>query len=344
MYKGIIRPLLFLLQPETVHRLVVALVKIFFGIPGVKSLIGSIYRIRNEKLQRQVFGLKFENPVGLAAGFDKDATFFKQFSAFGFAFIEVGTITPVRQPGNPRPRSFRLKKDKALINRMGFNNEGAIHAADRLRKRHANLIIGGNLGKNTATPNEKAVEDYAAVFQELYEVADYFAVNVSCPNISDLSHLQDRDQLEGILSRLGSIRSKKAIRKPVLVKISPDLNNDQIDDVIDLIIQYEMDGIIATNTTITREGLTSEPDRVAMIGRGGLSGSPIRDRSTEIIRYIHKKTGGKLPIIGVGGIMSPEDAMDKLDAGASLIQIYTGFVYEGPSIVRKINKAILNKV
>jgi dihydroorotate dehydrogenase len=341
MYKSIIRPLLFLLQPETVHHLIVSLIKVFFVIPGIKPIVRSAYRVRDPKLEREVFGLKFENPVGLAAGFDKNATFFNQFSAFGFSFIEVGTVTPVGQPGNPKPRSFRLTKDKALINRMGFNNEGAKAAAIRLRKRRSNVIIGGNLGKNTATPNDKAVDDYAAVFEELYEVADYFVVNVSCPNISDLRHLQDRDQLDGILSGLSTIRAEKAIRKPVLVKISPDLNNNQIDDVIDLSGLHGMDGIIATNTTITRDGLSTESGKVKEIGNGGLSGSPVRDRSTEIIRYIHEKTAGKLPIIGVGGIMNPEDAIEKIKAGASLIQIYTGFIYEGPSLVRRINRKIL---
>ncbi|HEC43544.1 MAG TPA: quinone-dependent dihydroorotate dehydrogenase [Bacteroides sp.] len=341
MYKAIIRPLLFLLQPETVHHLIVSLIKVFFVIPGIKPLVRSAYRVRDPGLEREVFGLKFENPVGLAAGFDKNATFFNQFSAFGFSFIEVGTVTPVGQPGNPKPRSFRLTKDKALINRMGLNNDGVKAAAIRLRKRRSNVIIGGNLGKNTATPNDKAVDDYAAVFEELYEVADYFVVNVSCPNISDLSHLQDRDQLDGILSRLSTIRSEKAIRKPVLVKISPDLNNKQIDDVIDLTGQHGMDGIIATNTTITRDGLSTESGKVKEIGNGGLSGSPVRDRSTEIIRYIHEKTAGKLPIIGVGGIMNPEDAIEKIKAGASLVQVYTGFIYEGPSLVRRINRKIL---
>lgn len=341
MYKAIIRPLLFLLQPETVHHLVVFLIKAGFIIPGVKQLTRSIYSVRNEKLEREVFGLKFDNPVGLAAGFDKNASFFDPFSAFGFSFIEIGTVTPLGQPGNPKPRSFRLKKDKALINRMGFNNHGAKAAANRLSKRSSNILIGGNLGKNTATSNENAVEDYAAVFEKLYDVADYFVVNVSCPNISDLSHLQDREQLEGILSRLYQKRKDKSLRKPVLVKISPDLNNNQIDDVIDLIGEFEMDGIIAVNTTIQREGLLTAANKVESIGNGGLSGSPLRERSTEIIRYIHEKTSGKLPIIGVGGIMSPAEAMEKLEAGASLIQVYTGFIYEGPGLVRRINKLIL---
>ena len=285
--------------------------------------------------------MRFENPVGLAAGFDKNAEFFNQFSAFGFSFIEIGTVTPVGQPGNPRPRSFRLKKDRALINRMGFNNHGVKAAAEKLMKRRTRVIIGGNLGKNTATPNENAVEDYATVFQELYDAADYFVVNVSCPNISDLSHLQDREQLDGILGRLSTIRAGKAVRKPVLVKISPDLNKSQIDDVIELIDQHGMDGVIATNTSISREGLTTDATLVKEVGNGGLSGQPIRELSTGVIRYIHKKTEGKLPIIGVGGIMSPSDALEKIEAGATLVQVYTGFIYEGPSLVRRINKSIL---
>ncbi len=344
MYKGFIRPILFLFQPETVHRLVVVLIRIFIIIPGLVPLLRSIYRVRHDKLRREVFGLNFENPVGLAAGFDKNASFYKPFSAFGFSFIEIGTVTPVGQPGNPKPRSFRLKADQALINRMGFNNDGVKAVAERLRKRQTGIIIGGNLGKNTATPNEKAAEDYAAVFNELYDVADYFVVNVSCPNISDLSHLQDRRQLEGILVRLDSLRAGKVPRKPILVKISPDLNTGQIDDVIDLIGQYQMDGIIATNTTVTRRGLTTDTGRVEKVGDGGLSGRPLRERSTEIIRYIYQKTSGKLPIIGVGGIFSPQDALEKLQAGASLVQVYTGFIYEGPAMVRRINRVLLKEL
>jgi dihydroorotate dehydrogenase len=343
MYKAIIRPLLFLLQPETVHHLAVALIKTAFLLPGVKALVRSIYSLKHPGLKREVFGLKFDNPVGLAAGFDKNARFFNEFSAFGFSFIEIGTVTPLGQPGNTKPRSFRLKKDQALINRMGFNNHGTKAAASRLKRRTCNIIIGGNLGKNTATPNENAVEDYATVFRELYDVADYFVVNVSCPNISDLSHLQDRDQLRGILERLAAIRKEKPTRKPILVKISPDLNFQQIDDVIELSGEFDMDGIIATNTTITRKGLSTDPARVEAIGNGGLSGKPLRDRSTEIIKYIHRKTNGKLPIVGVGGIMDTEDALEKLDAGASLVQLYTGFIYEGPTLVKKINRAVLKR-
>ena len=343
MYKGILRPLLFLLQPETVHRLVVSIIKAIFVIPFVQSVFRAIYSIHDPGLERKVFGLTFKNPVGLAAGFDKNATLFNQFADFGFSFIEVGTVTPVGQPGNPKPRSFRLVRDKALINRMGFNSEGVQKAVERLRKRKPRIIIGGNLGKNTATPNEQAVEDYAACFSSLYDVVDYLVVNVSCPNISDLSHLQDRDQLKGILARLAVLRTGMTVRKPILVKISPDLNFHQIDDVLELIHEFELDGVVATNTSISREDLRTDPQKVSEIGNGGLSGKPIRERSTEIIRYINVKTEGKLPIIGVGGIMSPEDALEKLEAGATLVQIYTGFIYEGPRLVKRINKDILQR-
>jgi dihydroorotate dehydrogenase len=341
MYKGIIRPLLFLLSPETVHHLVISLIRFFFAVPLVKPLVRAQYATRDIKLRREVFGLAFDNPVGLAAGFDKNATFYRQFSAFGFSFIEVGTVTPLGQPGNARPRSFRLPEDRALINRMGFNNHGARTIAERLGKGRTNMIVGGNIGKNTATPNESAEKDYADAFLALYDYVDYFVVNVSCPNISDLSHLQDRDQLAGILSRLSSIRAGMLRKRPILVKISPDLNWEQIDDVLELVGEFNMDGIVATNTTITRTGLSTAPEKIEKIGRGGLSGKPIRERATEIIRYISEKTGGTLPIIGVGGIMNPDDALEKLRAGASLVQVYTGFIYEGPGLVKKINKALL---
>ena len=333
--------MLFLLGPETVHRLVVTLIKFFFAIPFVKAVASKIYRVRDERLKREAFGLTFENPVGLAAGFDKNATFYRQFAAFGFSFIEVGTATPVGQPGNARPRSFRLPADLALINRMGFNNHGARAIADRLSKGRTRMVVGGNIGKNTITPNESAAEDYADVFLTLYEHVDYFVVNVSCPNISDLSHLQDREQLAGILSRLSAIRAGMARKKPILVKISPDLNWEQIDDVLELVETYEMNGIVDTNTTVTRKGLSTDPEKLGKIGTGGLSGMPLRERSTEIIRDLYQKTGGSLPIIGVGGIMSAADALEKLRAGATLVQVYTGFIFEGPGLVKKINRAIL---
>jgi dihydroorotate dehydrogenase len=341
MYKRLIRPLLFLINPETVHHIVVFLVRVVYRIPVISSLIRNIYTVNDRDLNRELSGLKFSNPVGLAAGFDKNAAFFREFMLFGFGFIEIGTVTPLGQPGNPKPRLFRIPKDYGLINRMGFNNLGLDEAIKKLKKKPAGLIIGGNIGKNTLTPNNKAVEDYAKCFDGLYPYVDYFVVNVSCPNISDLSELQDKDQLRDILLRLAGIRSSKDTRKPILVKISPDLNFDQIDDVLELISITGMDGIVATNTTISRENLLTDPGLIDRIGNGGLSGEPLRKRSTEIIKYISEKSGGKLIIIGSGGIMSPEDAIEKINAGAQLLEIYTGFIYTGPVIVERINKALI---
>jgi dihydroorotate dehydrogenase len=342
MYKYIIRPVLFCIYPETVHHLIVSLVKFGFKIPGIASLVKKIFEVKHPKLERTVFGLTFKNPVGLAAGFDKNATFFNEFANFGFSFIEIGTVTPKGQPGNPKPRSFRLKKDKALINRMGFNNNGVDEAVKKLKKRKTNIIIGGNLGKNTLTPNNCATGDYIISFNELYEYVDYFVVNVSCPNISDLHELQDKDALLEILNSLMSERKKKEKIKPILLKISPDLNFYQIDEVIQIIKDSKIDGLVATNTTTSRCNLITPEQTINKIGNGGLSGQPLRDRSNEIIRYISSKTNGSIPIIGVGGIMTPEDALEKLQAGASLVQIYTGFIYEGPSLTKRINKALLN--
>ena len=344
MYRRIIRPLLFLIPPETTHHIIVFLVRIAFRIPGIKQILKKTYLVKDKRLNRELFGLKFTNPIGLAAGFDKNAGFFNAFMVFGFGFIEIGTVTPVGQAGNPKPRLFRIPRDQGLINRMGFNNLGLDKAIDKLKNKPEGLIIGGNIGKNTSTSNEKAVEDYARCFEGLYPYVDYFVVNVSCPNICDLNELQDKELLIGILIRLADIRSSMAKKKPILVKISPDLNFQQIDDVLELISQTGMDGIVATNTTIKRENLATEARVVEQIGNGGLSGKPLRQRSTEIIKYISEKTNGKLTIIGTGGIMSPEDAIEKIRAGASLIQIYTGFIYEGPCIVKKINKALSEKL
>jgi dihydroorotate dehydrogenase len=343
MYKAIIRPLFFLINPESIHHFLVFMIRWGFRIPGVKFLVKKAYTLQDSRLERKVFGLSFPSPVGFAAGFDKNAEIYNDFAAFGFGFIEIGTLTPLAQPGNPRPRLFRVSVDNALINRMGFNNVGVNQAVNNLRKNPANVIIGGNIGKNTATPNEEAVNDYAFCFNTLYDHVDYFVVNVSCPNITDLTELQDKDMLLSILSRIIQLRKTKSSQKPVLLKISPDLNWQQIDDVLEICKSLEIDGIVATNTTIRREGLSIGVDEVGKIGRGGLSGSPLTRRSTEIIRYIHQKTAGKLPIIGVGGIMSVEDALEKLDAGASIIQIYTGYIYEGPGFVKRINKALLQR-
>jgi dihydroorotate dehydrogenase len=297
--------------------------------------------VSDNRLETEFLGLKFSNPIGLAAGFDKDAKIFNEFSNFGFSFIEIGTVTPKAQQGNSKPRSFRLVKDQALINRMGFNNEGVKEAVKRLKKYNNRIIIGGNIGKNTLTSNENAVNDYEYCFRELYDVVDYFVVNVSCPNISKMKELQDKESLIIILNRLKEVRFEKSIRKPILLKIAPDLNFEQLDDLIEVLKITDTDGIVATNTTLSRKGLNTDKATVNRIGNGGLSGKPLTDRSTEIIRYLSEKSGYSIPIIGVGGIMTPLDAMEKLKAGASLVQVYTGFIYNGPMFVKKVNLELL---
>jgi len=344
MYHRIIKPLLFLLAPETIHKLLVNFLKIAFSIPGIRSLVHRSYHISDPVLETEFLGIKFSNPVGLAAGFDKNASVYREFSAFGFSFIEIGTVTPLAQPGNPKPRSFRIPEDGGLINRMGFNNRGAESASKNLKaKRPTGLILGGNLGKNTATPNEDAVADYEAVFRALSSGVDYFVVNVSCPNISDLHKLQDQDSLEAILGRILAIREEMEVNKPVLLKISPDLNEKQLDETIEIIERLGIDGIVATNTTVSRDGLKTSREKLEAIANGGMSGAPITKRSLEVVKYISQKTGGKMPLIAVGGIMSARDALNMLDAGASLIQIYSGFIYEGPGLAKKINQAILKQ-
>lgn len=343
MYKQLIRPIFFCIDPEKVHHIVVALVKFGFKIPGVQALVRKSFTVNDVRLERKVFGLTFSNPVGLAAGFDKNATFYNEFASFGFSFIEIGTVTPKGQPGNPKPRLFRMPSSKGLINRMGFNNNGVEEAVKKLKKRKTNIIIGGNLGKNTNTPNDCAVADYVITFNALYDYVDYFVVNVSCPNISNLHKLQDKDSLMLILNSVLAERAKKTVAKPVLLKISPDLNFNQIDEVIDILQETKIDGVVATNTTTGRYNLNEPEEKVSQVGNGGMSGLPLRDRSTEVIRYISRKTGGKIPIIGVGGILSAQDALDKIEAGATLVQIYSGFIYEGPILVKKINKALLKR-
>lgn len=344
MYPYIVRPLLFLLSPESIHRLLVRTLKILFKIPGIAGLTRLIYKVSHADLRTEFLGLSFESPVGLAAGFDKNAHIYNEFSDFGFSHIEVGTVTPKGQPGNPKPRSFRIPKDKGLINRMGFNNKGLDAAVLELqKKRRKGLIIGGNIGKNTATPNEEAVSDYETCFLGLYPYVDYFVVNVSCPNISDLHELQDQDGLEAILGRLAELRAEMGQYTPILLKISPDLNKRQIDASIDIVDKFGIDGVVATNTTVSREGLQTDDKRIAAIANGGLSGAPITKRSLEVVRYISEKTHGNLPIIGVGGIMSVADALNMLDAGATLIQVYTGFIYNGPAFMKRINKTLLKR-
>jgi dihydroorotate dehydrogenase len=297
---------------------------------------------KNEKLEKEVFGVWFKNPIGLAAGFDKDAEYIDEFASLGFGFIEIGTITPQGQPGNPRPRLFRLKEDEALINRMGFNNDGVNSAVKHLKKRKSNVIIGGNIGKNKSTPNEEAFRDYEMSFEALFEHVDYFAVNVSSPNTPNLRELQEKEPLTKLLSRLIERNKSKKYPRPILLKIAPDLTNLQLDDIIEIVEQLNLSGVIATNTTISRAELSADASLIDTIGNGGLSGKPLKDRSTEVIGYLHDHSKSKFPIIGVGGINSPEDALEKLRAGASLIQLYTGFIYQGPSLIKKINKELVN--
>ncbi len=338
MYKTIIRPVLFLFDPEKVHYFTFSLIRNLSKIPGVKSLFRSLYQIENPILERELFGLKFKNPVGLAAGFDKDAILFNELSNFGFGFIEIGTLTPRPQPGNPKKRLFRLKSDSAIINRMGFNNGGVEEAVIRLKK-NKGVLIGGNIGKNKITPNEIAIKDYEICFEALFNYVDYFVVNVSSPNTPNLRALQDKEPLTNLLKALQVLNFGKTKSKPILLKIAPDLTDEQLMDIIDIVKTTKIDGVIATNTTISREGLTCANKSET----GGLSGKPLTKRSTEVIRFLAKKSNKSFPIIGVGGIYSANDALDKLDAGADLVQLYTGFVYEGPKLIKDINKAIIKK-
>jgi dihydroorotate dehydrogenase len=329
------------MQPERAHYFVTDILTFLCRIPGAKAILKSMYSIEDKRLERILFGLKFKNPVGLAAGFDKDARWIDELSCFGFGFIEIGTLTPKAQPGNAKTRLFRITEDEGLINRMGFNNLGAAAAIDRLRKRKSNIIIGGNIGKNTATPNEEAKQDYIDCFETLHDYVDYFVVNVSCPNVGDMTKLQDTAFLIELLGDLKQRNATKSKPKPILLKIAPDLNNSQLDEVIELVKQTKIEGIIATNTSTSREGLKTDSNRLHEIGNGGLSGKPLAKRSTEVIRYLSEKSGKAFPIIAVGGIHSAEDALEKLAAGADLVQVYTGFVYEGPGLVKRINKEIL---
>ena len=339
MYKFLIKPILFLFDPEWVHHTVFSTLKIIHRIPGIGSLIRSLYQVKDQRLERKIFGLTFPNPIGLAAGFDKDAKLYQELSNFGFGFIEIGTLTPEPQPGNPKRRLFRLPKDNALINRMGFNNEGVKEAIERLKK-NKGVLIGGNIGKNKITSNEKAVSDYVQCFESLFTYVDYFVVNVSSPNTPNLRALQDKEPLTHLLQTLKDLNISKSNPKPILLKIAPDLTEEQLLDIIEIITMVKIDGVIAANTTLSREGLQSTNKKEI----GGLSGKPVTDRSTAVIRFLHEKSNKAFPIIGVGGIHAPEDALEKLEAGASLVQLYTGFVYEGPGVVKRINKSILRTI
>lgn len=342
MYK-ILRSLLFLFDPEKVHYFTAKLIRLALAIPGMKSIWSKMYTVKSPKLEREVFGIKFPNPIGLAAGFDKNASMFNDLAYCGFGFIEIGTVTPIGQPGNDRPRLFRVKDDSGIINRMGFNNEGVQNAIENLKKRKTSIIIGGNIGKNKVTPNENATEDYIISFNALFPYVDYFVVNVSSPNTPNLRELQEKEPLTKLLQALQDINATKESRKPILLKIAPDLTNEQLDDIVEIIDLVRLDGVIASNTTISREGLKTSDAKIKGIGAGGLSGKPVRAKSTEVIRYLSDKSKKSFPIIGVGGIHSADDALEKLEAGASLIQLYTGFIYEGPKLIKRINKAILSQ-
>ena len=338
-----LRVFLFLFNPEFIHKISFKTIKFGAKIPGKIWVWRLLFKISDSRLEREVFGIKFENPVGLAAGFDKDAELFDELSSFGFGFVEIGTVTPLPQEGNPKPRLFRLHEDSALINRMGFNNSGVEAVVSRLRRKKTNVIIGGNIGKNKSTNNINAVNDYEICFEKLFPYVDYFAVNVSSPNTADLRELQETEPLTKLLTRLQDLNNLKDNRKPILLKIAPDLTDKQLDNIIKIVINTQIDGIIATNTTISRNGLRTDKNKIMRIENGGLSGKPIKSRSTEVIKYLSDKSNKAFPIIGVGGIHSANDALEKLDAGASLVQLYTGFIYEGPELVKKINQSILSK-
>jgi dihydroorotate dehydrogenase len=340
MFK-LIRSVLFLFDPEKIHYFTAWLIRTTLSIPGMKTLWTKRFRLEDSRLKTKVFGIEFDNPVGLAAGFDKNAFMFNDLAYCGFGFIEIGTVTPLGQPGNEKPRLFRLKEDAGIINRMGFNNDGVDNALKNLKVKKTKLIIGGNIGKNKSTPNEKATQDYIKSFNALFDVVDYFVVNVSSPNTPNLRALQEREPLTELLKSLQLENAKQAERKPILLKIAPDLTDAQLDDIIEIVQEVRLDGVIATNTTISRDGLKTSNDRIESIGAGGLSGKPVKARSTEVIRYLATKSNKAFPIVGVGGIHSAEDALEKMDAGADLVQLYTGFVYEGPKLVKDINKAIL---
>ena len=343
---NLFRSLVFLLPAEKAHYFTVNLLKLSLKVPFSKLLFKKLFCLETPLIQRTVFGIDFPNPIGLAAGFDKNATCFNEMEYCGFGFVEIGTVTPLAQDGNDKPRLFRLKKDKAIINRMGFNNNGMVQAVENLKRKSpgSKLIIGGNIGKNKITSNENAIDDYIVSFKALFEYVDYFVVNVSSPNTPDLRALQEKEPLKKILAALQLVNESYPKKKPLLLKIAPDLSNEQLDDIVEIMLELKMDGIVATNTTIQRSGLLADDLQIEKIGAGGLSGKPLSQRSTEVIRYIHQKSEGAFPIMGVGGIHSVEDALEKLDAGATLLQIYTGFIYEGPMLNKRINKAILSRL
>lgn len=343
MYK-FLRNWLFIFNGEQAHNITVSLLKFLRYIPFSGCIIRFIYGYSNKKLEKEVFGIKFKNPVGLAAGFDKNGELYNDMANFGFSFVEIGSLTLKPQDGNPKPRCFRLTRDKAIINRMGINNLGVRNAVENIKSKHPKCIIGGNISKNADVPNNMAAKDYERSFAILYDFVDYFTINVSCPNVKDLCKLQDISNLSEIIDRLVALRRYFDDYRPILLKLSPDIQTSQLDDIIDLVLISGLDGVIATNTTRSRDGLLSDMEYVENIGDGGLSGAPLFRKSLALVKYINNKACGQLPIIAVGGIMNPEQAEEMLNAGASLIQLYSGIIYEGPGLVKKINKSLAEKM
>jgi len=341
MYKSIIRKILFKFDPEAVHYFTFDAIKLLCKIPLVPALIRSLFQVNHPKLERELFGLHFKNPVGLAAGFDKNAVLYNELANFGFGFIEIGTVTPKAQEGNPKKRLFRLQDDKGIINRMGFNNAGLEAAISQLKKNKKQIVIGGNIGKNTQTLPEAYTDDYLEGFSALHPYVDYFVLNVSCPNVGSHAKLNDKDYLEELINAVQSLNTTFKETKPILLKIAPDLNTTQLDEIIALVKATKIEGVIASNTSVSRENLKADAATLESIGNGGVSGQPITSKSTQVIKYLSDNSQKAFPIIGVGGIHSEKDALDKLNAGADLVQIYTGFVYEGPALVKRINKAVL---
>jgi len=338
MYKGLIRPLLFLMNAEQAHHFTFKTLKVLFQIPGVKAITSLFFGSLTGR-EKEVMGLRFKNPVGLAAGFDKDAKLYNELSAFGFGFIEVGTLTPEPQDGNPKPRLFRIVEDEAVINRMGFNNGGLDAAALRLAKKKTDIIIGGNIGKNKVTPNDVATSDYIKGVEALHDVVDYFVVNVSSPNTPNLRELQEKEPLKALLKEVKA-KNEELGAKPLMLKIAPDLTDGQLDDIVGIVNELKLSGIVATNTTISRAGLKASQEKVAAMGAGGLSGKILRERSTEVVRYLRNKLSEDIAIVAVGGIFTGKDAKEKLDAGADLVQVWTGFLYEGPAMVRRMLRSL----
>ena len=341
MYKLFIRRFLFLFDPEKIHYFTFSLIRFLCKVPFFSTIFRAMYLIEDKRLERNLFGITFKNPVGLAAGFDKNAVLYNELANFGFGFIEIGTVTPIGQEGNPKKRLFRLKDDQGIINRMGFNNDGLETAIEQLKKNKGKLIIGGNIGKNTQTSPQNYTNDYEECFKGLHPYVDYFVLNVSCPNVGSHEKLNDKEYLLELILAIQNLNLLEPTQKPILLKIAPDLNNNQLDEIIEIVAETKIDGIIASNTSTSRSGLKASKKHLQEIGNGGLSGLPIKEKSTRVIKYLKDTSNKAFPIIGVGGIHSAKDALEKIEAGADLVQIYTGFIYEGPGLIKQINKALL---